>query len=323
MFYIVDGIFVSKSSPSYLSKSELFGLSNVNRPILPETNKRFSNKELHGKWLPTILFCIYIISLWAPPWVPIPTMRWYMLLGLGALAFVVQNRRISIQASRLYWIVCGLSFYGAVFSLFRATDPDLSIQNTMGFAISIITFALFIPVLATRLARKALLIIIIVLGFLWFFEVRELINLYGIVTYSNFATEIQDDKNMCGMVMSFGGIALLYIAIFWPFARISSKLHAFFLRLLFVLGSFFLLANTVLIFARSGVISIVIGIIAILSVIFVKNPKKTRFLKIIFIIFIIFLIVFLFIDELTTISPKWEDTYKNLNTYGISTFDNG
>ena len=59
--------------------------------------------------------------------------------------------------------------------------------------------------------------------FLWSFEVRELINLYGTVTYYNIATEIQDDKNMAGMVMSLGGIALLLKAFFIALVSITSQ----------------------------------------------------------------------------------------------------
>jgi len=105
--------------------------------------------------------------------------RWYSVLGLGLLLFILQKTPLVAEASKLYWVVFGLNFLGAVVSIFRANSMETALWNTVAMGINFTALILFLPSIANRLTRGMALIAIIIASVLWTFVIQQLVATYG------------------------------------------------------------------------------------------------------------------------------------------------
>ena len=225
------------------------------------------------------------------------------------MAFLMQKRPLNMAATSVFWIVYGLSYLGAMVSLLRAPDLDVALWNTVGLETSFVTYLLFIPVLATKSARRALLIMLISVAILWTFEIQQLVKVYGTLAYSSFGIYVpRNDKNYIGFILSMAGTALFYLAAFWKPSRALRKWQIFAIRLISSLGGIFLFFNLTLVYARSGVLTSFVGIAAILGVMFIQGKRERRFvlLRVAVIIAIIVVSIVFLSPKILATSPAWE-----------------
>ena len=277
-------------------------------------------RELRGKWLPVLLVSVYFLSLWNPPFLPIPDLRWYMVLGLAIVAFLAQGSRLDMRAASPLWVVYGLSFAGALISLLRALNFDLSLWNTVGFGVNLVTSLLFLPVLATRLARRILLIVLIGTAIIWGLEIQRLARTYGILYYSTFgATE--SNKNHIGFGLAMAGTAVFYLAAFWKPSFLKSNLLLWIMRLVLCLVGVFLFYNLSLIYARAGLMTAAVGIGSVLVVLWIKSPSRgSGVARVGIAATLIILTIMYLLPQVLTVAPQWERWADRVANQGFNTF---
>jgi O-antigen ligase len=277
--------------------------------------------EKHVKWLPIILVGIYFLSLWAPPVLRMPTIRWYMVLGLAIYAFLLHKQPFNIRAARIFLIVFGLSLLGAVISLVRAPFPNAAFNNTIAQVINGVIYLLFIPVLATRRARNFMLIVLICAAILATIDIQLLLNKYGMLTYMTFAETQGGDKNHIAFGLSLAGFSLIYLSVFWKPSNVTHQHRLLLMRLGLGFVGAFLYYYMLLIYARSAVLVMVTSIIAILFVLYVQNPdRRAALLRIGLAVFIIILSTSFIIPAVLTASPEWGSLVNSINNEGYDAF---
>lgn len=307
------------SYPTPWSGETADGLTSYDADALPQTDVHAA-PALPGKLLPAILASIYFLSLWDPPFLPVPEFRWYMVFGLAIVAFLLQGAPLSMRAASPFWVVYGLSFVGAVASLLTATNFDLSIWNTVAFGVNFATFILLLPVLATRLTRRILLIALIGAALLWSVEIQRLVRTYFTLYYSSFGTT-GSNKNHIGFGLAMAGTALFYLAVFWKPAFIQSNLLRWIVRMGLGLGGVFLFYNLSLIYTRSGLITAAIGISAVLMVLWIKSPRRgSGVLRVVVVALLIVLIILYLLPQVLTVSPQWETMADRVEEQGVGAF---
>lgn len=306
------------SYPSPLINQKPVVLAQLDKQVLPQASDPLV-REKNGNWLAIIMVSVYFLSLWAPPNLPIPNLRWYMALGLAIFAFVLQKRSLNIQAASVYWIVFGLNFLGAVLSLLRAPLMDLALWNTIGLGISFVTYLLFIPVLATRLARRILLMLLIGTAILWTFEIQRLLREHTALYYSTFA-ETGSDKNFVGFGLSLACVAVFYLIMFWNPSKAFPKWQVFALRLILGLAGIYFFYNVSLIYARSGILTIFVGNGAVLGVFFFRKPRISSLLRIGGLIAIFAVFILLLLPRILAASPYWKAMFNRMQDEGMDAF---
>ena len=250
------------------------------------------------------------------------SIRWYIPLALAICAYLLQKRPLNVQAARVYWIVYGLGFLGAVLSLLRAPFLDSALYNTVGMGISFVPFLLFLPVLATRLTRRILLAILVGAAFLWTLEIQRLVKVYGTLYYSTFA-ETGENKNDIGYNLSLAAVALFYLAVFWRPSRVLRKWQEYAIRLCFGLGGFYIFYNISLIYARGALLATLVGFVLVIVVIFIKSPKKSSgMLWSGLVLAIVVLFVVIFLPKVLATSPQWQGMYDRVLATGVDAFGN-
>ena len=310
---------MNESYPSPWSDQNTSGLTCYDEQSLAETTK-VTSRELQGKWLPVLLVSVYFLSLWDPPFLPIPDIRWYMVLGLGIVTFLAQGSRLDMHAASLLWVVYGLSFAGALISLIRAPNFDLALWNTVGLAISFVAYLLFLPVLATRRARWFLLILLIGVAILWTIEIQLLVRNYDTLIYSTFGTT-GSDKNHIGLNLALAGTASFYLAAFWKPPLIRSNFQLRVIRFIFGVGGVWFFYNMSLIYARFAILTALVGIGAVLVVMWIKGPRSlTGVLKLVLTISVFLIIALLLAPKVLEISPVWERLIKGVKNQGFEIF---
>ena len=277
---------------------------------------------VRGKWLPTILVSLYYLLSWLPASVPVPDLRWFMTLPLAIVAFLTQGAPLNIRAARPFLVVYGLSSAGALASLLRAPDFDRAIWNTVAFGASLATFVLFIPVLATGLARRVILVVLVFSAFLWSFDIQRLVSKYGILVLSTLK-EAGGNKNAVGITLILAGTALFYLAAFWQPTRIRTPQQLWIMRLFFGMASLFLFYNLVLIYDRSGLLEAAVGIGAVLAVIWIKSPNKFAGLFLVALVLaMLVLVVILVLPRVLEVAPVWQLIYDRTLSEGTASFGN-
>lgn len=238
-------------------------------------DRKESSRAIDGHWLPSLIVGIYFMSVWKPSVFQVERQRWYVAAGLAVLAFCLHyltgRGRGSLRATKIFWIICGTSLLGAVISLFRAADTDETTRRTVTLALNYGLLSLFVPVLTTALARRVLLMTLIVAAGLWSFEIHRLLGAYGELYYRTFG-ETGANKNLIGFCLVLAGISLFYLAIFWRPARRS--LLAAGVRWSAIAAGVYLWYNVGLIYARSGILAAIMGAIAMQVAGVIKSRKK-------------------------------------------------
>lgn len=279
-----------------------------------------TGRELRGKWLPVLLVSIYFLSLWNPPFLPIPYLRWYMVLGLGIVAFLAQGSRLDMHAASPLWVVYGLSFAGALISLMRSPNFDLSLWNTVGFGVSLITSLLFLPVLATRLARRILLIVLIGTALIWVIEIQQLAQTYGTLYYSTFGVT-GSNKNHIGFCLAMAGTAVFYLTAFWKPSFLKSNLLLWTMRLVMCLVGIILFYNLSLIYARVGLMTAAAGIGSVLVVLWIKSPSRGSGVARVGIAATLIIITIMYLlPQVLTVAPHWERMADRVENQGVNAF---
>lgn len=290
-----------------IASNKLAGLSYL------DANKRTSAQpvssvrmmEQRGRWLPAILVSLYYVSLWPHPRLPMSNLRWYMALGLSVFAFLLQRSQFNLKAARVYWVVYGLNFLGAAFSLLRATDLTRSLWNTVGFGINFVIYLLFIPVLANRMARRFLLTSVVLLAIAWSLEVQRLVETHGMLFYSTFR-ETGSDKNLIGVLMALAAATLFYLAAMWKPSRTTQKWKVHIARLLLAAGGIYLLYDISLIYARSSILTTFVGIGGVLVVSYLKSRgRRSGVLRVSLLVCLVALSVTLLLPKVLNHSPYW------------------
>jgi O-antigen ligase len=300
-------------------------MQNTQSPILRNTPKisspvdyRYSIQTDPGlvkqrsNWLSVILVSVYFISLWEPPWLPIPALTWYILLGLAVLAYLFQGERLKVQSASVFWAVYGLGFLGAAVSLLRSADLDGALWATVGLGISFVIYMLFIPVLATPTARKVLLIILIASALLWTTEIQNLLAENSVLIYSTFG-ETGSNKNFIGFCLSLASTALFYLAVF---GQVGRRIPAWLLlvgRTVMATMGVYCFYNLSLIYARAGVLTTFVGIGCVIGVILLKEPQKWRAVfTILLVLGLIGGAIYYFAPLVLQQSPQWEKIFNDL-----------
>ncbi len=266
-------------------------------------------ERLRGKWLPAILVCLFFLAFWAPPMIPTVASRWYVLLGLSIFAFLIQKAPLDLGAARLFWSYYGLSLLGAIVSLLRATSPDLALWNTVGMGISFVSCLLLLPVLATRLTRQLLLVLLLGSAVLWSVVIQQLVSKYGILAYSTFA-ETGDNKNSVGYVLALAATVLFYLAAFWKPHRAFPFWALFLGRSFLASAGGFLFYSQALIYARGSLVATLAGILSVLVLIYIKNEKKlSALLRITVISAMAVVFALTILPRILEISPTWNRWY--------------
>lgn len=272
--------------------------------------------ESKGRWLPVVIVSIYFAMLWKPPLISVPSLRWYFVLGLALFAFVVLKKSISMRAARVFWIVYGLSFFGAVLSLLRAIDAQQALWNTVGMGISFVSYLLFLPVLAIGKARQFLMWMLVSIGILWAIEILRLLAQHSVLYLGTFG-ETGADKNHIGFCLSMSSIVLFYLSVFWKPSKILSRGVFFVIRLGLGLLSILLIYCLVIIYARSGLLATVLGICTVIGVILIKNPGWLGRSRAGVVIVILIASVIFLLPRVLAASPQW-NRLSNYDTEGLN-----
>jgi len=259
-----------------------------------------------GIWLPVFLVGLYFLFLWQPPLIPLPNLRWYMVLGLSVFAYILHKLPLNLKAASVFWSIYGLSFFGAILSILRAPSLDSALWNTVGAGIAFVTFLFFLPVLATKQARRFLLIILITAAVLWSFEIQQLVAKHGILVYSTFL-ETDGDKNHIGLLLALASTVLFYLTVFGVPLKLQQKWQIFLIRMILFLGGVYLVYTLSLIYARSGILTVFVGMLSIIGIKLVQDKSGRSFISIIFIVAImIFLLGNFILPKILEVSPAWE-----------------
>lgn len=286
----------------------------------PGVRTDLPERGLQGKWLPIILVSLFFLSSWLPSSWPTPELKWYMVFSLAIVAFLAQGVRLDMRAAQPFWVVYGLSFAGALISLLRAPNFDRAQTNTVGFGVNLVIFILFIPVLATRLTRRVILMVLIFSAILWTFEIQRLVSKYGTLILSSLS-ETGGNRNAVGIILTLAGTALFYLAAFWRPSKIGSLLQLWIMRLVFGLAGLFLFYNLVLIYDRSGLFEATVGIGAVLGAIWIKSPRKfSGLIRVALVVSVLILAVILVLPRTLETAPVWEPIYERTLTEGIDSF---
>lgn len=280
-------------------------LSYLDKQVSVRPNSGPRVVEQRGRWFPVMLIGLYYLSLWPPPITRMVNLRWYMALGLSIGAFLLHRRGIHIKAARIYCIVYGLGFLGAVLSLLNATDTELAFRNTAGSALSFVVYLLFVPVLASRAARRFLLTWIVAIGIVWCFEVQRLTATHEVLVYSTFA-KTGCDKNHVGFLMSLTATALFYLAALWKPSGTMRKWQVSALRMALGLGCLLLLYSISVIYARGSMLATFMGVGCVLVVAYLKSPNRWRgVFRVGIAIPILFVAVAWLLPRVLDTSPYW------------------
>jgi hypothetical protein len=279
--------------------------------------------EKHGNWFSIILVSIYFYSLEAPPIISFPDLRWYFALGLALFAYVLQKKRLNPRAASPFWIVFGLSFLGALVSLVRSTSMDISLWNIVGMGISGLTFLLFLPVLSNQMARKVLLLILIITAFFSSIQIQQLLKTHNTLAMSTFSNQTGFDKNQIGFGLALAGTALFYFVLAWRPAKHINFLLIIAIRLVFGIMAIYFFYYLALDYARSGVLTALLGIGTIIIVVYTQSSnKKTAFLRIgVIVIALIFILTYLW-PRVIAASPQWIMILEKASTQGTAAFGN-
>lgn len=268
-----------------------------------------ADADLRGEWLPAFIVSLYYLTIWAPPFIPTLASRWFVALSLGFFAYIVQKTPINTKAANLVWVMFGLSLLGAVASLVRAPSLDLALWNTVALGMNFLTLLLFLPIMATRLTRGVLLIVLVGMAILWTFVIQQLVMKHGILAYSTFA-ETGDNKNAVGYSLALAATALFYLAIFWKPARVMGLGRVVITRFAFGLAGFYLFYYQVLIYARGSLFATIAGAGAVLVVMFLKSSQKPLALfQIGFVLFFAAIFAFVALPKVLEVSPYWNTMY--------------
>lgn len=293
------------SYPTSLSNHGPTGLSYLDKQVLPQQISGLHAIEQGGRWLPVILVSLYYLSLWPPPISRMSNLRWYMALGLSVLAFLLLKRRLDMKAARVYWVVYGLSFLGAALSLLRADDLRLALWNTVGSGINFVVYLLFIPVLASRMARRFLLTSLVGTAIVWGLEIQWLVEAHGTLVYSTFA-ETGSDKNQIGIVMALAATALFCLAAVWKPSGTMHKWQVSIMRFVLASGGIYMFYSLALVYARSSILATFVGIGGVLVVLYLRSPSRwSAVFRVGLLVSIVALSVTLLLSKVLDISPYW------------------
>ncbi|MCC7208167.1 MAG: O-antigen ligase family protein [Anaerolineae bacterium] len=223
------------------------------------TRYRDSRLELSKRqfrWLPVILVALYFIDIWHPAGFVGIEWRWYTVLGLAGITFLLQGSPIDSATSRLYLTTNGLIIAGAILSLPRANDGPEAMYNAVGLTISVFTFFLFSQVLLSLQSRRVILCAMFLPASLWAWDILRLTSERGELARFLFVGE-NWDKNYHMLLFSLAVTALITFAVFWKPPEHSSR--TVLIRLMSVaLALFFAFAGS-LMYSRSGMLALSIG----------------------------------------------------------------
>lgn len=233
-----------------------------------------------------------------------------MALVLACGAHFTQNRKLNLRAAIVLWLVFALGFAGAVLSLLRAPDLDQSLWNTVGLGMNFVIMLLFMTTIATQHTRKALLLIIIGNGMLWTIQIQRMVSIYGTLAYSTFK-ETGSDKNAIGFFLALGAVALFYLCVFLKPKQPWRRWRLLAVRIALAVAGVWFFFNMSLIYARTALISAILGIGAIFCVFYMQTRKDHRVpVKPILYLTALVLLGISQVPRIVTISPRWTDMYE-------------
>ena len=303
-------------SPSPLSNHELAAVPELESQITPDVTELIEPVK-SANWFSVLLFSIYFLSLWNAPQLPIPILGWEIVLGLAFLSYITQKSPLNLRAANIFWVVYGLGFLGAILSLLRAPTFDNALSNTVAMGIAFITFLLFIPLLATRQARRFILVLIVANSFLWTLEIRRLLSTHGSLIYSTFA-ETGSNKNLIGYSFVLAAVTLFYISVFWKPSVKVRNWQAFLIRWSLRAGCLWFIYHITLIYDRSSIMLSFVGIGVVLMMLVIKTPNKLKGLLLaVLALLIIILIVQYLIPNILASSPYWDVMYSKFAEQGF------
>ncbi len=239
-----------------------------------QTARRFTKRD-GGVWLPALTVALYFLSVWRPTVLPPEARRWYIALAAAAFAYVIQSRfgrtPLTAGGGTVFWAVCAMNLAGAGLALFRASDPDDTLWRTVALGTNYLILGLYVPVLATPLARRLLLAALIAAGLLWSSDIAQLSDLRGQLHYATFE-ETGGNKNLIGFSLTLGGLSLLHLAVRGLARRATVQKVVG--RLILASGGAYLLYHMALIYARSGILTAAIGALALLGTLIGQSRRK-------------------------------------------------
>ena len=302
--------------------------SQENNYHLDSSNiKNISLKTILGnkKMNPNLKISVFIVSFYfLIYWLPqdllyFPNNRWYFALGVALFSFLLLRKPIEKISLNLFYLTFAFSFVGSILSLIRSVNIDVTLYNTVAFGISLVTYLLFIPVLSTQLARKVILIAMIIISFIWAIKIIELLSNYSFLAYSTFAST-GADKNAIGFRLALAANIFFYLSLLGNIVRNSKKPIRFVLRFIFgFLGLLFLLFTT-LIYARSALLSGIIGFLIIFYIFIIQSDNRTKVFKSVLILIILFSGLAWILPKIVAFSPYWNSIMDQLSTTGFQTF---
>ncbi|MHA1279551.1 MAG: O-antigen ligase family protein [Candidatus Helarchaeota archaeon] len=281
-----------------------------------------SNLKLSGKWFPSILVALFYLIRWAPPFIPTLNNNWYIALGLGIVAFLLQKATITMEGSKLFWSFYGISLFGAIISLFRAPDQNQALYNTVAMGVNLIILFIYLPIISTKLTRKILLWILIISSILWTFKIQGLVNEYGTLIFSTFA-KTGENKNDIGYTLALAATTLFYLAAFYRSEKSIQSLSETLLRFTFLLLGGYLFYYQALIYAKGSLLATGAGFIIVLILMVIKSKQKLKLaLLIAALLFIIVIISPFVVTRIQQISPRWVDISESVVNEGITSISN-
>ncbi len=264
--------------------------------------------------LSKFLFTAYLFYLFSPVSSELPHLKWYMLLSLSLLCFLINRFKFSLTSTKLYSTVYILYIIGAFFALLR-NPTSTTTTNAIGIIIIFLTYLLFHSILDSN-GRKYLLLSILLSSLLWTFEIQELVNYYSTLHYSAFG-DTGTNKNMVGFLFVISIVTLFYFFLRynWPPNRMYYLIK--FGLLFFII---YLAFNLFLIYDRSAIITLTVGVMVALYK--TKKTGMSIYLYYTIVLGALFYFAISYIlPGIISISPKWLDYYYLVTDYGISSFD--
>ena len=282
---------------------------------------------IKGNLLSTLLVSIYFYLLWQPPLHRAIFLPWYLVLGIAGLAFLILKLSLNLRYGNVFIMVMGLGFLGGVFSLFRAPDLSQALWNTVAFGINIVIYLLMLPVLATQITRRFLLFLIVIIAILWAINIQELLLTNEVLYYKTFGdaseiTRASRDKNMVGYCISLGSQTLFFLTLFWQPRKNISNFRKFLVRSAFGITGLFLLYSIFLIYARSAIITVFVGVFVIALIYVIENKQKLNisYLKAFIPIVIIVVSIWFLWPKILENSPSWIKMIEQPATKGLDAY---
>lgn len=289
--------------------------SSARRTHLKEN---LGDKEVkHGKILSLILVASYFFYVLAPPDLFPIGLKWYMVLGLGLVIYIVEGKSISLKRTVLYWSFCGLYLVGSVLALFRSTDIDSSLYLIVGSFINFLSYFLLIPSLSLQSVRKWILLALGLAALAWTFHVRDQMGSLSYLNSPYYLTGPGNDKNFIAFVLSLAITAVFCVLMLWMPKEKKHKRRMIVIKIGLLAFGLYLLYYVLVAYSRSGLIATCAGLLSIAGLYLVKRGARIQELL------VLMMLVFLAYRSVSFVlqfAPQWAG-YFSEDRLGMRVYD--